>query len=66
MFSARGHVGMRDEAARGHAGMGTRGQGGYKLEAPRPRGSVDQRDPLVDPLISWPVGQGGKRQDTRA
>ncbi len=22
--------------------MGTRGQGGYKLEAPRPRGSVDQ------------------------
>jgi hypothetical protein len=41
-LSTRGHVGMRGEAARGHAGMGTRGQGGYKLEAPRPRGSVDQ------------------------
>ncbi len=27
MFSARGQVGMRGEAARGHAGMGTWGQG---------------------------------------
>jgi hypothetical protein len=33
---------MRGAAARGHVGTVTRGQGGYKLETPRPRASVDQ------------------------
>jgi hypothetical protein len=41
--AAKPRGGMRGGAARGQAGKVTWGQGGYKLEAPRLRGSVDQR-----------------------